>query len=219
MPGQCGYGAHPSQKGGTHIGPNPTDRGKPGAIRHLIVDRTGIPLVIRVTAANVHDVTLPEPLRSMPPPSRRRVGNGADGPPSCMPTRPTPRWPIVRRCVAVTSPAASPGLASSRKRGGHPLLDAMALDTAAVVGWQSNAPAMAASLEAAPPSPWFAFSSSRAQVSMRAGPTPAPTRVRSRAHSSLLNSTAGSFWRTRKLPDRTSIGLVHSPPLAFTPRN
>jgi len=34
----------------------------------------------------------------------------------------------------------------------------MALDTAAVVGWQSNAPAMAASLEAAPPSPWFAFS-------------------------------------------------------------
>lgn len=74
VPGQCGYGAHPSQKGGTHIGPNPTDRGKPGAIRHLIVDRTGIPLVIRVTAANVHDVTLLESLRSMPPPIKTPRG-------------------------------------------------------------------------------------------------------------------------------------------------
>ena len=40
---------------GDHTGPNPTDRGKNGCKRHLIVDASGLPLAIEVTPANVHD--------------------------------------------------------------------------------------------------------------------------------------------------------------------
>jgi putative transposase len=37
------------------VGPNPTDRGKKGSKRHLLVDRRGVPLSLVVTGANVHD--------------------------------------------------------------------------------------------------------------------------------------------------------------------
>ena len=43
-PGVSGLGQHPGQKGGDAVGPNPTDRGKPGTKRHIVVDRAGIPL-------------------------------------------------------------------------------------------------------------------------------------------------------------------------------
>ena len=43
---------------GVGTGPNPTDRGKNGSKHHLLVDRSGIPLACRVSAANVHDVTM-----------------------------------------------------------------------------------------------------------------------------------------------------------------
>lgn len=42
--------------GGESTGPNPTDRRKPGTKQHLLVDRHGVPLEIRVTGANRHDV-------------------------------------------------------------------------------------------------------------------------------------------------------------------
>ncbi len=42
--------------GGDETGPNPTDRQKPGTKQHLLVDRNGVPLEIRVTGANRHDV-------------------------------------------------------------------------------------------------------------------------------------------------------------------
>ena len=45
----------PSPFWGTKTGPNPTDRGKNGSKRHLIVDGQGIPLAIEHTGANVHD--------------------------------------------------------------------------------------------------------------------------------------------------------------------
>ncbi len=38
-------------------GPNPTDRAKPGSKRHLLTDGNGLPIVLRLTGANVHDVT------------------------------------------------------------------------------------------------------------------------------------------------------------------
>lgn len=37
------------------VGPNPTDRGKKGSKRHLLVDGRGVPLSLVVTGANVHD--------------------------------------------------------------------------------------------------------------------------------------------------------------------
>src|SRR3712207_4738007 len=36
-------------------GKNPTDKGKSGSKRHLVVDRSGIPLSVTHSAANVHD--------------------------------------------------------------------------------------------------------------------------------------------------------------------
>lgn len=45
-------------RGGEQTGPNPTDRRKSGSKRHLVVERKGIPLAVRHTAANVCDITL-----------------------------------------------------------------------------------------------------------------------------------------------------------------
>ena len=50
----------PAKAGGAATGPNPTDRGKPGSKRHLVVDRQGIPLAVLLTAAN-------DPGRRSPP--------------------------------------------------------------------------------------------------------------------------------------------------------
>ncbi|WP_431021452.1 IS5 family transposase, partial [Chromobacterium phragmitis] len=41
--------------GGQETGPNPTDRGKCGSKRHIIVDRRGLPLALSITGANRHD--------------------------------------------------------------------------------------------------------------------------------------------------------------------
>lgn len=41
--------------GGPETGPNPTDRGKLGSKRDLVVDARGVPLALTVTGANRHD--------------------------------------------------------------------------------------------------------------------------------------------------------------------
>ncbi len=41
--------------GGQETGPNPTDLGKLGSTRHIIVDRRGLPLALCITGANRHD--------------------------------------------------------------------------------------------------------------------------------------------------------------------
>ena len=46
--------------GGDAIGRNPTDRGKPGTKRSILVDASGGPLSIVVAGANVHDAKLLE---------------------------------------------------------------------------------------------------------------------------------------------------------------
>ena len=52
----------PSPFGGEHTGPNPTDRGKPGCKHHVLVDQRGLPLVARLSGAQVHDSRLLIPL-------------------------------------------------------------------------------------------------------------------------------------------------------------
>jgi transposase len=49
-------------------GRNPTDRGKPGTKYHLVVDRNGVPLAVRLSAANTHDSTQLLPLVDAVPP-------------------------------------------------------------------------------------------------------------------------------------------------------
>jgi transposase len=47
-----------AKRGGDLIGPNPTDRGKPGTKYHLVVDAEGLPLAAVASAANVNDTQL-----------------------------------------------------------------------------------------------------------------------------------------------------------------
>jgi transposase len=62
------------QKRGQCVGPNPTDRGKPGSKRHVLVDASGIPLALLLSAANVHDSPLFEPLLDAVPLIRQCAG-------------------------------------------------------------------------------------------------------------------------------------------------
>jgi putative transposase len=46
--------------GGDKVGPNPTDRAKPGTKRSLLVEADGGPLAVVIAGANVHDTKLLE---------------------------------------------------------------------------------------------------------------------------------------------------------------
>jgi len=59
---------------GEETGPNPTDRGRAGSKRPLITDAKGIPLAVRLTAANIHDSRLFEELIDAVPPVRQGRG-------------------------------------------------------------------------------------------------------------------------------------------------
>jgi transposase len=67
-------GSVPAKRGGPLTGPNPTDRGKAGTKRHLVVEGQGLPLAVKVTAANAHDGPVFEPLLDAIPPIRARFG-------------------------------------------------------------------------------------------------------------------------------------------------
>lgn len=97
--------------------PNPTDRGKlakPDSKHHLVVDADGIPLAVRISAANVHDSQMLGVMLDAIPPLRQPIAGvlGRVGaPPTCTPTK-----SMITR--AVGRPSAS--VASSPHRAtGH----------------------------------------------------------------------------------------------------
>jgi IS5 family transposase len=54
--------------GGEATGKDPTNRGKDPTKRHVVVDRTGLPLSITISAANLHDSkALEVPIDAIPP--------------------------------------------------------------------------------------------------------------------------------------------------------
>ncbi|MFA0923569.1 IS5 family transposase [Xanthomonas fragariae] len=59
---------------GAYTGPKPTDHGKRGSKRHLIVDRNGVPLAVCVTGTNRHDSVVFEELIDALPPISGRPG-------------------------------------------------------------------------------------------------------------------------------------------------
>jgi hypothetical protein len=63
-----------AERGGEHTGPNPTDRGKAGTKYHVLVDRQGVPLSVRLSAVNVHDSKLLEPVVDAVEPIRPPAG-------------------------------------------------------------------------------------------------------------------------------------------------
>jgi len=60
--------------GGTLTGPNPVDRGKKGSKIHVLADANGLPLVVGVSGANLHDRQMLVPLVTGIPPIRSRRG-------------------------------------------------------------------------------------------------------------------------------------------------
>ncbi|MGX4731470.1 IS5 family transposase [Kitasatospora griseola] len=61
-------------KKGDLTGPNPVDRGKYGSKIHLLAERTGLPLSLAVSGANLHDSQALIPLVEAIPPIRSRCG-------------------------------------------------------------------------------------------------------------------------------------------------
>ncbi|MGP3941852.1 IS5 family transposase [Streptomyces sp. 6N106] len=61
-------------KKGELTGPNPVDRGKHGSKIHLITERTGLPLSVGISGANLHDSQALEPLVRGIPRIRSRCG-------------------------------------------------------------------------------------------------------------------------------------------------
>ena len=74
VPGSARRGERPGKKGGVAVGPNRTDRGTGGTKRHLVTDRRGIPLAVRLTGANRHESTVFEELLDAIPPIKRPSG-------------------------------------------------------------------------------------------------------------------------------------------------
>ncbi len=70
--GRLGFSA--SRFWGAKTGPNATDRRKLGSKHHVITDANGIPLAVKVTGANRHDVTQLLPLVESIPPIAGKVG-------------------------------------------------------------------------------------------------------------------------------------------------
>lgn len=75
--GLAGQRVRPGERGGAATGPNPTDRGKAGTKRHVVVDGHGTPLGLALSPANRHDSKmLAATLDAIPPVRRRRRPGG-----------------------------------------------------------------------------------------------------------------------------------------------
>jgi transposase len=120
-PGLSRFVLRACAKGGAAPGPNPTDRGKSGTKRHLVVARQGIPLAVRQSAANLHDSQMlatrldaVEPIKRPPGRPRKRPaklpGDKGDDSPRC-------RRAVSRRGIRVR--IARKGIESSERLGRH----------------------------------------------------------------------------------------------------
>ena len=69
-----GRGQCPGQKGGSLTGPNPVDRGKTGSKLHVLSDANGLPLLVGVSAAHIHDSHALQPMIQGLPAIRSRRG-------------------------------------------------------------------------------------------------------------------------------------------------
>nr|WP_274380673.1 IS5 family transposase [Streptomyces sp. ACT-1] len=67
-------GEHAGPEEGDLTGPNPVDRGKYGSKIHLIMERSGLPLSVGISAANLHDSQALIPLVKGIPSIRSRRG-------------------------------------------------------------------------------------------------------------------------------------------------
>ncbi len=109
------------KKGGEKTGPNPTDRGRAGCKRHVIVDANGIPLAIRLTAANTHDSRVFEELIDAVPPIRQCWGRPRKRPAKLHADKAydAPRCRRVLRTRRIKDRMARRGIDTSQRLGRH----------------------------------------------------------------------------------------------------
>ncbi|MFF7173006.1 IS5 family transposase [Streptomyces pseudovenezuelae] len=102
-------------------GPNPVDRGKYGSKIHLITERTGLPISVGISGANLHDSQALEPLVRGIPPIRSRLGPRRRRPAKlhadkAYDNRHLRRW---LRSRHITPRIARKGIESSQRLGRH----------------------------------------------------------------------------------------------------
>ncbi|GAA5707593.1 hypothetical protein Save01_08462 [Streptomyces avermitilis] len=110
-------GEHAGPERGDLTGPNPVDRGKKGSKIHLITERTGLPISVGISGANLHDS---QPCSLWSAGSRRYAPAAAHAdasPPSCTPTRATTMTTCGDGCVNAASPTALHARASNPLHG------------------------------------------------------------------------------------------------------
>lgn len=122
--GERGLLKRPRKKGGEQTGPNPTDRGKAGSKHHLIVDRNGMPLAVRLSAANARDATQLLPLVDAIQPiigPRGRPGRPRKGPTKLHGDKAYDASDLRRalRTRGITPRVARRGIESSERLGRH----------------------------------------------------------------------------------------------------
>lgn len=112
--GECGR-----PRGGQKTGKNPTDKGKKGSKRHLVVDRKGIPLSVIHSSANVHDSKVLEEAVDAIEPIRRPRGRPRKRPKKLHADKAYdfPRCREALRKRGITPRIARRGIESSEKLG------------------------------------------------------------------------------------------------------
>ncbi len=102
---------------GDLTGPNPVDRGKYGSKIHSITERTGLPISIAVSGANLHDSQALQPLVPGTPPIRSRRGRRRRRPGRLHGDKGYDSPTCADGYAAVESATASHGRGSSRRTG------------------------------------------------------------------------------------------------------
>jgi transposase len=111
----------PAKRGGEKTGKNPTDKGKAGTKRHLVSDRSGIPLAVMTSEANAHDSMVFEELVDAIEPIKRPRGRPRKRPKKLHADKAYDDKKCRRtlRKRGIKSRIARKGLESSEKLGRH----------------------------------------------------------------------------------------------------
>jgi IS5 family transposase len=117
--GFFGLGECTGPRGGQKTGKNPTDKGKQGSKRHIVVDRGGIPLAVSHSAANTHDSKVLEEAVDAIEPIKRPRGRPRKRPKKLHADKAYdfPRCREALRKRSITPRIARRGIESSEKLG------------------------------------------------------------------------------------------------------
>jgi transposase len=109
------------RKGGCKTGPNPLDRGRPGSKRHVVTDARGVPLVIALTGAHVHDSKAFEDLIDSITPVKDKHGRPRSRPEKLHADKAYdyPRCRVFLRKRGIKARIARRGVESGEKLGRH----------------------------------------------------------------------------------------------------